>query len=248
MIPSNTILKIGRSWQSQSLRELLIMISLNYLFKTSDGRLNDFWGNSMSDGKEVQNVAFVKVVGEHADVKAKEVFHRTRTAIDDVVLRPWTCLFSQQKDFFELPHDTELRKGICSLCYDPFEHNLKDWTKLAKPKPKGIAYNDKLKLPIKTRDGRLNDFWRNSMSELISGVGRIHSKGDGKEVQNVAFVKVIGEHADVKAKEVFHRTRTTIDDVVLRSWTYLFSQQKDFFELPHDTELRKGICSLCYDP
>ncbi|KAL6290911.1 hypothetical protein ACE6H2_008421 [Prunus campanulata] len=116
-----------------------------------------------AEGKEVQNVAFVKVVGEHADVKAKEVFHRTCTTIDNVVLRPWTYLFSQKKDFSELPHDTELRKGIWSLCYDRFENNVKDWTKLAKPKPKGIAYNNKLKLPIKTSDGRLNGLWRNSI-------------------------------------------------------------------------------------
>ncbi|KAL6290913.1 hypothetical protein ACE6H2_008423 [Prunus campanulata] len=95
---------------------------------------------------------------------SQEFYEGTRTAIDDVVLRPWTYLFSQQKDFSELPHDIELRKGIWSLCYDRFEHNLKDWTKLAKPKPTGIAYNDKLKLPIKTSDGRLNEFWRDSIS------------------------------------------------------------------------------------
>ncbi|CAB4270755.1 unnamed protein product [Prunus armeniaca] len=151
-----------------------------YSFKFNPNISQEFYEGYLyfeRDGQKVQNVAFVKVVGEHADVKAIEVFHRTRTAIDDVVLRPWTYLFSQQKDFSELPHDTELRKGIWSLCYDRFEHNLKDWTKLAKPKPKGIAYNDKLKLPIKTCDGRLNDFWRDSISELISGVGRIHSKG-----------------------------------------------------------------------
>ncbi|CAL9031257.1 unnamed protein product [Prunus brigantina] len=106
------------------------------------------------------NVVFVKVAQEDAET----IFQRTAAANDGVVLRPWTYLFSKQKEFDDLPEDTDLRKGIWVLCYDGFEHNLKHWTNLAKPKPKGIAYNDSLKLPIKTGDDRLNEFWCNSIS------------------------------------------------------------------------------------
>ncbi|KAI5330021.1 hypothetical protein L3X38_029418 [Prunus dulcis] len=106
------------------------------------------------------NVVFVKVAQDDAET----IFQRTAAANDGVVLRPWTYLFSKQKEFEDLPEDTDLRKGIWVLCYDRFEHNLKHWTNLAKPKPKGIAYNDKLKLPIKTGDDRLNEFWCNSIS------------------------------------------------------------------------------------
>ncbi|KAL6297538.1 hypothetical protein ACE6H2_005680 [Prunus campanulata] len=62
-----------------------------------------------------------------------------------------------------------------TICYDRFEHNLKDWTNLVK---RNDGYYDELKLPIKTGDGgRLKEFWRVSIRELIDGVGRIHSKG-----------------------------------------------------------------------
>ncbi|CAL8136403.1 unnamed protein product [Prunus armeniaca] len=74
-------------------------------------------------------------------------------------------------DFPNLPQDTELRKGIWCLCYDHFEHDLKEWTTLV-----NNGYYDELKLPIKIRDGCLNDFWLNSIRDLISCVRRIHSK------------------------------------------------------------------------
>ncbi|KAI5330032.1 hypothetical protein L3X38_029429 [Prunus dulcis] len=120
------------------------------------------------------NVVFVKVAQDDAET----IFQRTAAANDGVVLRPWTYLFSKQKEFEDLPEDTYLRKGIWVLCYDRFEHNLKHWTNLAKPKPnKGIAYNDKLKLPIKTGDDRLNQFWCNSIRKLIDGVCDIHKEG-----------------------------------------------------------------------
>ncbi|BBN69071.1 hypothetical protein Prudu_730S000200 [Prunus dulcis] len=119
------------------------------------------------------NVVFVKVAQDDAET----IFQRTAAANDGVVLRPWTYLFSKQKEFEDLPEDTDLRKGIWVLCYDRFEHNLKHWTNLAKPKPKGIAYNDKLKLPIKTGDDRLNEFWCNSIRKLIDGVCDIQKEG-----------------------------------------------------------------------
>ncbi|PQM41810.1 leucine-rich repeat receptor-like protein kinase PXL2 [Prunus yedoensis var. nudiflora] len=119
------------------------------------------------------DVVFVKVAQEDAEI----IFRRTAAVNDGVVLRPWTHLFSKQKEFDDLPEDTDLRKGIWVLCYDRFEHDLKHWTNLAKPKPKGIAYNDKLKLPIKTDDDRLNEFWCNSIRKLIDGVCNIHKEG-----------------------------------------------------------------------
>ncbi|KAL6297414.1 hypothetical protein ACE6H2_005556 [Prunus campanulata] len=68
-----------------------------------------------------------------------------------------------------------MKNGIWTICYDCFEHNLKDWTNLVK---RNYGYYDELKLPIKTGNGdRLNEFWRVSIRELIDGVGRIHSKG-----------------------------------------------------------------------
>ncbi|PQQ13499.1 leucine-rich repeat receptor-like protein kinase PXL2 [Prunus yedoensis var. nudiflora] len=97
-----------------------------------------------------------------------------RGAPIDVVF-PWKYLFSGQKEFHDLPKDAELRTGIWTLCYDRFEHNLKDWTNMVKG---NVGYYDKLKLPIKTSDGcRLKKFWRDSIRELIVGVGHIHSKG-----------------------------------------------------------------------
>ncbi|PQP97120.1 leucine-rich repeat receptor-like protein kinase PXL2 [Prunus yedoensis var. nudiflora] len=119
------------------------------------------------------NVVFVKVAQEDAEI----IFRRTAAVNDGVVLRPWMHLFSKQKEFDDLPEDTDLRKGIWVLCYDRFEHDLKHWTNMAKPEPKGIAYNDKLKLPIKTGDDRLNEFWCNSIRKLIDGVCDIHKEG-----------------------------------------------------------------------
>ncbi|XP_021824609.1 uncharacterized protein LOC110765712 [Prunus avium] len=118
------------------------------------------------------DVVFVKVARRE---DAKKIFQRTAAANDGVVLKPWKYLFSGQKEFRDLPKDAELRTGIWTLCYDRFEHNLKDWTNMVKG---NVGYYDKLKLPIKTSDGcRLKKFWRDSIRELIVGVGRIHSKG-----------------------------------------------------------------------
>ncbi|CAL9031255.1 unnamed protein product [Prunus brigantina] len=119
------------------------------------------------------NVVFVKVAREDA----KKIFLRTAAANDAVVLKPWTYLFSRQKqNFFRyLPNNADMKNGIWTICYDRFEHNLKNWTNLVKG---NYGYYDELKLPIKTGNGgRLNEFWRVSIRELIDGVGRIHSKG-----------------------------------------------------------------------
>ncbi|KAL6279867.1 hypothetical protein ACE6H2_016748 [Prunus campanulata] len=96
------------------------------------------------------DVVFVKVARRE---DAKKIFQRTAAANDGVVLKPWKYLFSGQKEFRDLPKDAELRKGIWTLCYDRFEHNLKDWTNLVKG---NVGYYDKLKLPIKIGDGRIH--------------------------------------------------------------------------------------------
>ncbi|CAL9031252.1 unnamed protein product [Prunus brigantina] len=121
---------------------------------------------------ELINVMFVKVAGRD---DAERIFRRTATVNDGVVLKPWRHWFLGEKEFCDLRKDAELRKGIWTLCYDCFEHNLKDWTNLVKG---NVGFYDKLKLPIKTGNGcRLKEFWRDSIRELIKGVGRIHSKG-----------------------------------------------------------------------
>ncbi|KAI5330005.1 hypothetical protein L3X38_029402 [Prunus dulcis] len=121
---------------------------------------------------ELIDVVFVKVARREDAIK---IFRNTTAANDGVVLKPWRYWFSGEKEFCNLPKDAELRKGIWTLCYDHFEHNLKDWTNLVKG---NVGYFDKRKLPIKIGNGcRLKEFWRDSIRELIKGVGRIHSKG-----------------------------------------------------------------------
>ncbi|KAI5330007.1 hypothetical protein L3X38_029404 [Prunus dulcis] len=121
---------------------------------------------------ELIDVVFVKVARREDAIK---IFRNTAAANDGVVLKPWRYWFSGEKEFCNLPKDAELRKGIWTLCYDHFEHNLKDWTNLVKG---NVGYYDKLKLPIKIGNGcRLKEFWRDSIRKLIKGIGRIHSKG-----------------------------------------------------------------------
>ncbi|PQQ20770.1 leucine-rich repeat receptor-like protein kinase PXL2 [Prunus yedoensis var. nudiflora] len=131
--------------------------------------MKEWYKGSLSfkrDGKPIP-VTFVKVDGVDgidAASRAELIFHRTCEVGADVVLRPRKDLFIKQKYFPKLPDHIEIRrKGVSCVCYDRFEP-LKDWA-------------DKLKLPLRTPDDRLQDFWRTSIGDLIRGVRSIHAKG-----------------------------------------------------------------------
>ncbi|CAL8139003.1 unnamed protein product [Prunus armeniaca] len=129
------------------------------------------------DGKPIP-VTFVKVDGVDgidAASRAELIFHRTCEVGADVVLRPHKDLFIKQKYFPKLPDHIEIRKGVSCVCYDRFEP-LKDWADEVQSK-EIVPYDDQLKLPLRTPDDRLQDFWRTSIGDLIRGVRSIHAKG-----------------------------------------------------------------------
>ncbi|CAB4304970.1 unnamed protein product [Prunus armeniaca] len=129
------------------------------------------------DGKPIP-VTFVKVDGVDgidAASRAELIFHRTCEVGADVVLRPRKDLFVKQKYFPKLPDHIEIRKGVSCVCYDRFEP-LKDWADEVQSK-EIVPYDDQLKLPLRTPDDRLQDFWRTSIGDLIRGVRSIHAKG-----------------------------------------------------------------------
>ncbi|CAB4280984.1 unnamed protein product [Prunus armeniaca] len=183
------------------------------------------------NGKPIP-VTFVKVDGvdgKDAASRAELIFHTTYGVSDDVVLRPRRHLFIKQKHFAKIPDDIEMRKGVWCVCYDRFEP-LNHWTEKVQS-GEIVQYDDKVKLPIRTPDDRLQDFWRISIGNLIHCVRSIHDKGlfhgGLRKRSNFVFVdkklKVIhveGSLAGLSPPEQDERKKKDIMDLrtMLDSW------------------------------
>ncbi|PQM34710.1 leucine-rich repeat receptor-like protein kinase PXL2 [Prunus yedoensis var. nudiflora] len=192
------------------------------------------------NGKPVP-VTFVKVDGvdgKDAASRAELIFFTTYGVSDEVVLRPQRPMFIKQKHFAKIPDDIEMRKGVWCICYDRFEP-LKHWTEKVQS-DEIVQYDDKVKLPIRTPDDCLQDFWRISIRNLIHCVRRIHDKaglfhGGLHKRSNFVFVnkklKVInieGSLAGLSPPEQDERKKKDIMDLrkMLRGRLVSYSNRK----------------------